>query len=189
MIPTPVPVNPSFPDSTASVDSLSFLTLATAACASFPVNRVMSPAFRTARSQSLRSAVNETSIAMYLASAPSVASITKSAFLKLRWVSPWQTASCHIAQVPGAEGPDELQAHVGSDARGVLDGLGPGEVSLEGAGVALYAAQPGLGIRVPSLLLLDKDLEPDWKLKQFLTQDPGPMASCHDGLASGARRK
>ena len=46
------------PDSTASAASLSFLTLATAACATFPVNRVMRLAFRTARSQSLRSAVN-----------------------------------------------------------------------------------------------------------------------------------
>ena len=39
-----------------------FLTLATAACAGLPVNRVISPAFRMARSQSLRSAVKETSI-------------------------------------------------------------------------------------------------------------------------------
>ena len=51
-------------DSTASAVSRSFLTLATAACADFPVNRVMSPAFRMARSQSLRSAVNDISIAM-----------------------------------------------------------------------------------------------------------------------------
>ena len=38
--------------------------LATAACAAYSVNRVMRPAFRMARSQSLRSAVNETSMAM-----------------------------------------------------------------------------------------------------------------------------
>ena len=75
------------PDSTASAASRSFLTLATAACAAFPVNRVMRPAFRMARSQSLRSAVNETSIAMYLASVPSVARVTRSAFLKLRPMS------------------------------------------------------------------------------------------------------
>ena len=52
------------PDSTVSVASRSFLTLAMVACAGLPVNRVMSPAFRMARSQSLRSAVKETSIAM-----------------------------------------------------------------------------------------------------------------------------
>ena len=51
------------------------------------MNRVVSPAFRMARSQSLRSAVKETSIAMYLVSVPSVASITRSAFLKLRPMS------------------------------------------------------------------------------------------------------
>ena len=50
------------PDSTAP---LSFLTLTVAACAGFPVNRVMIPAFQIARSQSLWSAVQEIPIAMY----------------------------------------------------------------------------------------------------------------------------
>ena len=52
------------PDSTASVASRSFLTLATVACAGFPVKDSMSLALRMARLQSLRSAVKETSIAM-----------------------------------------------------------------------------------------------------------------------------
>ena len=52
------------PDSTASAASRSFLTLAMADCTGFPVKDSMSLAFRMARSQSLWSAVKETSIAM-----------------------------------------------------------------------------------------------------------------------------
>ena len=168
------------PESTASAASRSFLTLATAACAGLPVNRVMSPAFRIARSQSLRSAVKEISIAMYLVSVPSVASITRSAFLKLRWMSLGKTVSCHVAQVPGAEGSDELQTHVGRDVLGILDCPGSGEVSLEGTGVALYAIQPGVYVRMTRPLLLDKGLELDRELKQFLAQN-----ACSDSLPPG----
>ena len=55
---------------------------------------------------------------------------------------------------------------------------GPGEVSLEGTGVALYAVQPGVYVRMTRPLLLDKGLELDRELKQFLAQN---------GLASRAR--
>ena len=72
------------PDSTAAAAAWSFLTLATAAWAGFPVNQVISSAFLIARLQSRWSAVKEISIVMNLVSVPSVASITRSAFRKLR---------------------------------------------------------------------------------------------------------
>ena len=84
---------------------------------------------------------------------------------------PGEGVSRHLAQVTGAQGPDELQAHVGRHVLGILDGPSPGEVPLEGAGVALYAVQPGVYVRMTRPLLLDKGLELDRELKQFLTQD------------------
>ena len=93
---------------------------------------------------------------------------------------PGQTVSCHVAQVPGAEGSDELQTHVGRDVLGILDCPGSGEVSLEGTGIALYAVQPGVYVRMTRPLLLDKGLELDRELKQFLAQD-----ACSDSLPPG----
>ena len=93
---------------------------------------------------------------------------------------PGQTVSCHVAQVPGAEGSDELQTHVGRDVLGILDCPGSGEVSLEGAGVALYAVQPGVYVRMTRPQLLDKGLELDRELKQFLAQN-----ACSDSLPPG----
>ena len=72
---------------------------------------------------------------------------------------PGQTVPCHVAQVPGTEGPDELQAHVGRHVLGILDGPGPGEVPLEGAGVALYAAHARLEVGGPCALLLYERVE------------------------------
>ncbi len=87
---------------------------------------------------------------------------------------------CHIAQFPGAEGPEELQAHVGSYPRGVLDGSGPGEVALEGAHVVLDSAHALLEVGGPGALLpgeggllLCEGIEPDRELHQFVAQDLG----------------
>ena len=81
---------------------------------------------------------------MYLVSVPSVASIARSGVPEAASHVPGQGVCCHIAQIRGAKGPDELQAHVGRYALGVLDGPGPGKVSLHGAAVALHAVQPGV---------------------------------------------
>ena len=51
---------------------------------------------------------------------------------------------------------------------------------LRGAGVALYAVQPGVYVRMTRPLLLDKGLELDRELKQFLAQD-----ACSDSLPPG----
>ena len=89
-------------------------------------------------------------------SAPSVASITRSAFLKLRPMSlgrafPDMSLRSLVLRVRTNSRPI-----FGCYPLGILDGPGPGEVSLEGAGVALYAVQPGVYVRMTRPLLLDK---------------------------------
>ena len=92
---------------------------------------------------------------------------------------PGQGVSRHLAQVCGVEGPDELQARVGRDAQGVLDGPSPGEVSLDGAGVALYAVQSRIYVDVRCPVFFDEGVELDRELQQVFAQYLGP-----DGVPS-----
>ena len=126
---------------------------------------------------------------MYLVSVPSAASITRSAFLKLRPTFLSRVVSRHLAQVRGAEGPEEQQSHVGRNSLSVLDGPGPGEVSLEGSGVALHTVQSCVYVDVCCPVLFDEGVELDRELEQFLAQYLGPDSALHWGLFLSASRK